>query len=155
MTTHTGTDDRRRHRTRVCAAATVAATVPWVVARIAGVELDVVSGGLPPMVVSLPMVLAAALGASLAAWGLLAVLERRTGSAQRTWTIIAVLVLLLSLVPLPAVEATTAVKMYLASMHLVVGAVLIAGLRTGAPVAGVVRGPADSVPGHGPSRATR
>jgi hypothetical protein len=108
--------------------------MPWIAAWAAGAELTVVSAGRPPMEVSLPMAVFAALGASLAGWGLLAVLERRTGSARRTWTSVAVTVLVLSLVPLalPIVEATTATKAYLAAMHVVVGATLIAGLRIGA-----------------------
>jgi hypothetical protein len=161
MTTHTGSDDDRgRHRARVCATATVAAIVPWIAARIIGVELDVVSGGLPPMVVSLPMVLSAALGASLAAWGLLAMLERRIDSARRTWTAVATTVLVLSLVPLalPIVEATTAARATLVSMHVVVGAVLIAGLPRGAAerqLAGAVTGSGDGDAGRGRTRALR
>jgi hypothetical protein len=157
MTTHTGSDDDRgRHRARVCATATVAAIVPWIAARIIGVELDVVSGGLPPMVVSLPMVLSA----SLAAWGLLAMLERRIDSARRTWTAVATTVLVLSLVPLalPIVEATTAARATLVSMHVVVGAVLIAGLPRGAAerqLAGAVTGSGDGDAGRGRTRALR
>lgn len=118
----------RRRRALAVAGATVAAILPWLAARAAGVEFDVVSGG-RPMVVGLPLVVATALVVSLAGWGALALLERRTARARRIWTAIAVAVLLLSLVPLPTVETETATRACLVLMHIAVGAVLIPGLR--------------------------
>ena len=122
----------RRRRMLAVAGATAAAVLPWLVAQVSGEELRVVSAGLPPMVVNLPMVLGAVIFVSLAGWGLLAMLERRTNRARRIWTTIALAVLLISLVPLPTVEATTATRVYLALMHIAVGVVLIPGLRAGA-----------------------
>lgn len=133
MTTRhmTSSPDRRR-RALTVAAATTAAVLPWIAAQATSVELEVVTGGLPPMVVGLPMVVSAALAASLAGWGTLALLERRTGRARRIWTAVAVAVLLISLAPLPTVEAATGARVCLALMHVAVGAVLIPGLRASA-----------------------
>lgn len=121
----------RRRRWLAVAGATVAAVLPWTAAQASGEELRVVSAGLPPMVVNLPMVVSAVIAVSLAGWGLLALLERRTDRARRIWTTVAVAVLLISLVPLPTVEATTATRVYLALMHIAVGVVLIPGLLAG------------------------
>ncbi|WP_460496498.1 DUF6069 family protein [Glycomyces tarimensis] len=65
----------------------------------------------------------------LAAWALLAVLERLTAKSGRIWTITAVIVLALS-VPLgPLGAESTAAVVVLVLMHMVVAAVLIPGLR--------------------------
>lgn len=132
MTTQemSGTAVRRRGALAV-AGATVAAALPWVAAEIAGAELEVTTAGWT-IDVGLPLVLAATLVMSLAGWGLLALLQRRSGDARRTWTIVAVTVLVLStLGPLTA-EATTETRLYLVLMHVAVGAVLIPGLRAAA-----------------------
>ncbi|PZF79492.1 hypothetical protein C1I92_30935 [Jiangella anatolica] len=105
--------------------ATVAAAVPWAVARIAGADLEVTTAGVT-MDVGLALVLAAALTMSLAGWALLARLGRRV------WTRVAVTVLVLSLSGPLVAEADTDAKVYLTLMHLAVGAVLIPGLRAAA-----------------------
>jgi hypothetical protein len=77
----------------------------------------------------LPAVIVMSLGAGLAGWALLAVLERFTGRARYIWTAVAVLVLLVSYGgPLAAVGLPTASRITLALMHTAVGAVLIAAL---------------------------
>lgn len=126
MTTQemSGTAVRRRGALAVIGA-TAAAAVPWVVAEVAGVELEVTTGGWT-LDVGLPLVLAAALVMSLAGWGLLIRLGRRR------WTVVALTVLVLSLVGPLTAEATTETRLYLALMHLAVGAVLIPGLRAAA-----------------------
>lgn len=118
----------RPQRALAVAGATAAVAPLWIGAWAMGVEFDVVSGG-RPMVVSLPLVLTTALAVSLAGWGALALLERLTARAARIWTAIAVAVLLISLVPLPAVETGSATRVVLALMHVAVGAVLIPALR--------------------------
>lgn len=130
----TSSPDRRR-RALTVAAATAAAVLPWIAAQATSVELEVATVGRPPMVVALPIVVTAALAASLAGWGALALLERRTGRARRIWTAVAVAVLLISLAPLPAVDAAAGARVYLALMHVAVGAVLIPGLRASAVTA--------------------
>ncbi|TDD66380.1 hypothetical protein E1262_22315 [Jiangella aurantiaca] len=105
----------------------MAAAVPWAVASIAGADLEVTTGGWT-MDVGLPLVLGAALGMSLAGWGLLILLWRRTGDARRTWTGIALAVLLLSLGGPLTADAPAETRVYLTLMHVAVGAVLIPGL---------------------------
>ncbi|BFO15443.1 hypothetical protein SHKM778_18310 [Streptomyces sp. KM77-8] len=79
----------------------------------------------------------AALLASLAAWTLLAVLERSGIRRARTiWTVTACTVLLLSFLPLTANDMDAATRTSLALMHLAVAAVLIPGLAGGVPRAG-------------------
>lgn len=123
------------HRGRAALAvggATAAAVVPWIAAQAAGVELEVETALLAPMAIGLPLVVTTALAVSLAGWGALALLQRRTGNARRVWTAVAVAILLLSLPPLLTVEAAAETRLYLALMHLAVGAVLIPGLRASA-----------------------
>ena len=72
-------------------------------------------------------VAAAGLLAGLAAWALLALLERVLARPGRAWTVIAVVVLAVSLAgPLGAAGAAGAAV--LAGLHLVVAAVLVPGL---------------------------
>ncbi len=66
---------------------------------------------------------------ALLGWALIALLERFTpGRARTIWTVIAVAALVVSLVPLTQMSAAAAVS--LGSMHLVVGAVIIIGMRS-------------------------
>ena len=79
--------------------------------------------------VAVGAVLATSLTAALLGWALLAVLERWTTRARTTWTAVAAVLLLLSLAG-PLTGALTApAAVALVAMHLVVGAVLILGLR--------------------------
>ncbi|XRQ15074.1 DUF6069 family protein [Actinomadura welshii] len=73
-------------------------------------------------------VAAGSLVAGLAAWALLAVLERTVARPGRVWTIIAAAVLVLSMTGPLGSAADTASAATLAAMHLVVAAVLIPGL---------------------------
>lgn len=69
-------------------------------------------------------------GAALLGWVLLAVLERFAAArALKTWTIVAGVVLVLSLVTPFAVEAAAASRITLVLSHLAVGLVVIAGMR--------------------------
>ena len=122
----------RLSRTRaLCVAAAVTAAVAvWAVAvPLLGVQLIVRFGAGSPQTIGLGLVVGASLVASLAAWGLLAVLERRSPNARRIWTAAALAVLLVSLsLPLSA-GTTVSTKAALAVMHVVVAAVLIYALR--------------------------
>lgn len=131
MTTMTTNRAVRRRGGLAVAGAAVAACVPWAVAAIAGTDLEVTTAGWT-MDVGLPMVLGAALVVSLAGWGLLTLLQRRTSDARRSWTIVAVTVLVLSLGGPLTADASTVTRVYLAHMHLAVGLVLIPGLRAAA-----------------------
>jgi Family of unknown function (DUF6069) len=66
---------------------------------------------------------------ALLGWALIALLERFTPSRAKTmWTVIAVAALLISFVPLTQMSAAAAVSLGL--MHLVVGGVIIVGMRS-------------------------
>ncbi|KAB8194667.1 hypothetical protein FH608_015910 [Nonomuraea phyllanthi] len=108
--------------------APAAALAVWALAvPLAGITLTARMGAAPQPVGPV-LVIVASLVAGLAGWALLAVLERRATRPGRNWTIIALVVLVLSLSgPLTsAVGAAATVVLLL--MHLVVGAVLIPGL---------------------------
>jgi hypothetical protein len=111
------------------AAAAAAALVVWaLVGPLAGIDLTVQSGGSAQQVGPVA-VLAASLLAGLAGWALLAVLERTTGRPRRYWTAVAAGVLVLSLLGPLGSATDTPSRVVLAAMHVIVGAVLIAGLR--------------------------
>jgi hypothetical protein len=105
--------------------AVAAALAVWVVAApIAGRQLKVRQGGVTDTV-GLRAVIVTALIAGLVGWALLAVLERFGRRPRPTWTVIAVVVLALSLAGPLAEGVDAATKLVLACMHLAVGAVLI------------------------------
>jgi hypothetical protein len=112
--------------------AVIAAVAVWVVAvPLLGVHLLIRFGSGAAETVGVDYVIGATLIASLAAWGLLAVLERRTSRARVIWTVVAAVVLLVSLsLPLTA-GTTSASKTALALMHIAAAAVLIPTLRHG------------------------
>ncbi len=119
-----------RTRALSVAAAVAAAAGVWVLAvPLLGLHLEVRFGTGAPQTVGLGLVLGASLIASLAGWGLLAMLERRSARARTIWTAAAFAVLLASL-SLPLTAGTTAsTKVVLALMHLAVAGILIPGLR--------------------------
>ncbi len=127
-------------RTRILGVvgAVAAAVAVWAIAvPLLGVQLLVKFGASAPQSVGVGLVLGASLLGSLAGWGLLALLERRTAQARAIWTAIAVLAVLVSFsLPLFA-GVSTSTKVTLAVMHVAVAAVLIPVMRRGSrpPVA--------------------
>jgi hypothetical protein len=121
-----------RTRAAGVGAAAAAAAVVWTVAvQLLGVHLVIRFGHSAPQTIGIGLVVGVSLGASLAAWALLAVLERRMSSARTIWTRTAVVVLLLSL-SMPATAATTvSTAVTLGAMHVAVATMLIAVLRRG------------------------
>ena len=111
----------------VAVVAAGAAALVWVGATVAGVDVAVRSGS-GTREVGLVSVIVTALVVAVAAAGLLRVLERRTPAARRVWTGIALAVWVVSLAG-PAGARTLSAGLTLAAMHLVVGAVVIVGLR--------------------------
>jgi len=111
----------------VIAAAAVAAIAVWALEDpLGGVHLAVDSRGTtqdigPVTVVATPILV------GLAAWGLLAIFERRLRRPHRTWTIVATVVFALSLLG-PAGGVGASSKLGLAALHVVVAAALILGL---------------------------
>ena len=118
-----------RTRAISVAAAVAAAAAVWVLAvPLMGLHLEVRFGTGAAQSVGLDLVLGATLIASLAGWGLLAMLERRSAHSRTIWTAAAFAVLLASL-SLPLSAGTTAsTKVVLAVMHLAAAGVLIPGL---------------------------
>lgn len=118
---------RKRRRTRALAtvAAAGAALAVWTIAHpIAGVDLVVDTGAGPTTVGPAAVVLVPIL-VGLAAWGLLAVLERYTARAAARWTAIAAAVLLVSLFGPIGSAVGAGATVALLALHLVTGAVLI------------------------------
>ncbi|TDC51444.1 hypothetical protein E1281_20505 [Actinomadura sp. KC345] len=102
-----------------------AALVLWTLTGpVAGHDLSAETGGAVREVGAFA-VLAGALAAGLAAWALLALLERTVSRPGRVWTITAAAVLALSMPGPLGGAADTASMAVLAAMHLAVAAVLI------------------------------
>ncbi len=134
-TTYSTAGITRLGRTRALGVggAVLAAVAVWVVAvPLFGVHLLVRFGSGAAETVGVDYVVGASVIASLAGWGLLAMLERRTSRARSIWTVVAIVVLLVSLSLPLSVAATTASKIVLALMHVAAAAVLIPVLRLGA-----------------------
>ena len=74
-------------------------------------------------------VLFASLAMSLAAWALLAILEHNTPAARKAWTITAAIACTLSLTSPLTAGIGIGAKLGLASLHLVVGSLIILCLR--------------------------
>jgi hypothetical protein len=116
-------------RTRVLtvAAAVLAGVSVWTVAGpLAGVRISV-----HDQEVGVAQVAIVSLLAGLAAWVLFAVLDRLTSRSTPIWTVIAATVLALSLTG-PLGATSTAAGITLACLHLLVGGVIIVGLRSSA-----------------------
>jgi hypothetical protein len=117
-----------KRRLAVVVGAVLAAVVAYLIITLA-VDQDLQSPATndqaPPDISLGPVIFVSAL-ASLLGWGLLALLEKFTAKARMIWTIIALVVLLLSLGgPLSGTDISTGNRIGLVVLHLVVGAVLI------------------------------
>ena len=117
-----------RSRLAVVGVTVAAALAVWaILAPLAGITLEAQQGG--RMHINAGSVFFASAVVAFAGWGLLAILERRTPNARTVWTVVAVIAWIVSLgSPLfngIGIEA----KLGLASLHLVVGAAVIVGLR--------------------------
>lgn len=115
----------RRERWLAVLGPATAALAVWLTAvPIAGVDLEVRMSGTTQDVGSVSVVVSALL-AAVAGLGCLAILRRITERPARAWTILAVVVLVLSLTgPLGQAVGTSA-AVILVAMHLAVAAVLI------------------------------
>ena len=122
-----------RQRVLAVAAAVAVAGLVWVAFElIGGVDLRVPQPGNTGATddAGIGIVLGSSAIASLAGWGLLAVLEKVTSRARLIWTVVAIVVLVLSLgAPLSAAGLTALNKTALALMHVAVGVTLIPLLR--------------------------
>lgn len=131
--THTATQSpctaRRRAGRAITVAAGAAASLllwavndPW-----AGIDLTVRQGSTVQHVGPVAVVVTALL-AGLAAWGLLALLERNSRHPARIYRIITTVILVLSLAGPLGNGIGLSTKLVLLGMHLTVGAALIIGL---------------------------
>jgi len=124
-----GTAARRSGRVITVAAATAGALLLWTVGGPwAGIDLAVRQGGTVEHVGPAAVALTA-LVAGLAAWGLLALLERAVRRPVRAYRIIASIVLIVSLAGPLGGGVGTSSRLVLLGMHVTVGAALIIGLR--------------------------
>jgi hypothetical protein len=124
----TKTTARRTGRAITVAGGAVGALVLWVVNDPwADIDLAVRQGNATQHIGPASVVVTA-LVAGLAAWGLLALLERTARRPARTYRIIALIVLLLSLVGPLGSGVGISSRLVLLGMHLTVGAALIIGL---------------------------
>lgn len=119
-------------KSTITVAVAVASTVVlWLLARLLGADLRVEQrSGQAPDRITLPFAVAVTLVVSLLGWATRAVLSRVTRRAAVAWTVVAVAVLPVSLLPVLIVGASGGTRAALAAMHLAVAAVLIPGFRT-------------------------
>jgi Family of unknown function (DUF6069) len=118
---------RRALRAATLVTAILAAELVWiVVVPVLGVDLVVTAPGAAGPV-SAVAVAGAALLAGAAGWALLAMLEHFTSSAMPAWTVIAGVVLVVSLAG-PLASGSLAATISLIVMHLVVGVVVTVGM---------------------------
>jgi hypothetical protein len=126
---------RLRRRALTVAAAVLAAVAVWVAAvPLAGVTLEAPSASGAPAAIGLVPVIVSGLMASLLGWGALALAERFVPRGRLVWTVVAAVLLLLSMAPVPT-ATTTGGMVTIALLHLAVGVPLIVGL-TRAPAKG-------------------
>lgn len=120
---------RIRGRAAIVGAAVMGAlAVQAVLTQLLGMELEAKQGSSASVVGGVSVAIAAGV-MSLAGWGLLALLERRTTRAERSWTIVAMVFTAVSLLGPLGSGVGPGAKVGLAALHLVVAAVLIPGLR--------------------------
>jgi uncharacterized protein DUF6069 len=120
----------RKTRALTVAAAIIAAVLLWIIAvPVGGTDLlTETAAGSPPAEVPFAGVIISPLFLGLVGWGLLALLERFSSKGRMIWTIIAVVVLLVSFAG-PATATTTGAMLWLSAMHVAVGGILIAGFN--------------------------
>jgi hypothetical protein len=114
-------------RTLAVLLAVVVTLVVWAVETyLLGIDLQARPvPGSAPQAVGVPAVASATLLAGLAAWALLAILERVTPSARTVWVAVAVVALLVSLAAPLNGAVTAAAAIGLATMHVAAAATLV------------------------------
>ncbi len=124
-----------RRRLITVITATVLCAALWALGvLVLGHALTVPGGnGRPSFDIGLPMVLLFSMGAGFLGWGLAALLEKATPKGTKIWVAIAVVVLIASFGPLVLSEMATGTRIVLGLLHLVVGVVLIPGIKHTSP----------------------
>lgn len=118
------TRSRARIRALAVAGAAGAALAAWSVGALAGADYWL-TDATGTARVDIPAVVGTTVVVALLGWGLLALLERVASWGRTAWTVVAVGVLALSMVPIGLVEATASTRIGLTLAHLAVAAVLI------------------------------
>jgi hypothetical protein len=118
---------RRTRRAIVVAAAAATTAAGWLAGRL--VHIDYTIGApLGPRSITVAQVSVATAIFGLAGWAVYGVLERSTSRARPLWITIAVVVLLLSIVPIFLLQASMDTRLALTGLHCLAGAILIPGL---------------------------
>lgn len=115
---------RRRRRALGIPVTIAAALAVWAVGNVAGADY-VITDSMGTARVDAVATAGTTLVLALLGWGVLALLERITRFGTRAWTVLAIVVAAASMIPVVLVDATTATRIALAAIHLVVAAVLI------------------------------
>ena len=116
--------------------AVVAGVLAWfLVEEVGGVDLAGPGmSGRPPIDITAVPVGISALVATLVGWGLLALIERRARNPRRTWTVVVVILAVLSLgAPFSGSGIETSRRLSLALLHVVVAVVFIPLMARTAP----------------------
>lgn len=114
-----------RRRALGVAAAVVAPLAIWAIGALAGVDYTVESPGQPATVIGAGAIVMIALVAALLGWAALALLERFAPRVARpVWISLAIVVTVLSFVPVLSVEATGGAKLALGATHVAVAVAL-------------------------------
>ncbi|WP_328891823.1 DUF6069 family protein [Streptomyces sp. NBC_00316] len=128
--TATASPTRQQARGRIVypLAATAAAVIVWLITHSAlDIDLKAKAAGGDIQEIGLPMVIVVTLLVGFAAWGVVAVLDRKSSSARTLWTVIASVVFVVSLLGPAGSGQGGSAKVALLCMHLVVALVLIPG----------------------------
>ena len=124
-----------RSRLAVVGGTVVAAAALWAILnQLAGIDLRAEQNG--TVEVGVVSVVVSSTAMAFAGWAVLAILERRTLNARKAWTVVAVIACVTSLGGPLFGGIGAGSKLGLASLHLVVGAAVIIGLRRTAYSAG-------------------
>lgn len=118
------TPSRARTRALGVAAAVAAALVAWAIGALLGADYWITDSQGSARV-DLPTTAGCTAIIGLVGWGVLAVAERIARWGRTAWTVLAVGVLALSMVPVGLVEATPSTRIGLTLIHLAVAAVLV------------------------------
>ncbi|TDO48629.1 hypothetical protein EV643_107259 [Kribbella sp. VKM Ac-2527] len=117
-----------RSRLAVVGVTVAAALALWaILVPLAGVDLKAQQGS--TIEVGAGSIFFASAAMAFAGWALLAILERRTINARKIWTVLAIITCITSLGSPLFSGIGAGARIGLASLHLIVGATLILGLR--------------------------
>lgn len=119
---------RRVHRGSGLVGALVVNAVLWLIGRALGADYRI-SDSTGSVMIDLVTAVVFTGIFGLLGWGALALLERFTRYARASWTVLAIVVTLLSLVPIFLVDATVATQVALTVLHLAPAAVIVPVFR--------------------------